>query len=75
LKAKPKTFLVRQRASYDRQTWQIGQDVIGDAAYYTLDFATRCFDKLVKRGLTPIYEDGATAPNALPKMSVVGKAA
>jgi len=61
--AKPKTFLVRQRMSYDRPTWQIGQDVIGDASFYTREFACRCFDKLIKRKLTPVYEDNATSPH------------
>ena len=58
-----KTFTVRMRMSYDRPTWQVGQDICADAGYYTREFAIRCMDKFTKRGMSPVFENGATDPH------------
>lgn len=61
--AKPKTFTVRQRTGpYDIIYWQIGENVCGDQSYYLREYAIRCFDKLLKRKLAPVFEDGASDP-------------
>jgi hypothetical protein len=62
---KPKTFIVRELVNErGHHVWQVGQDVCGDASYYLGRCALRWFDRFVKRGMTPIFENGATTPIA-----------
>jgi hypothetical protein len=67
MKRKEKTFTIRQRpAEHDgRQLWQIGQDVCGDASYYSRQCARRWFQKFVNRGMRPVFENGAIEPPAV----------